>query len=460
MKIYDALIIGAGQAGVPLAKKLAQSGRKTLLIEKRILGGTCVNDGCTPTKTLIASGRIAYLTRHSKEWGVNKDSISIDMPFIKRRKDSIILGSRQGLEEGVEDTKGLDLLYGEAVFTDFKTVSVQGRDGQSQEIKAEYIFINTGATPVIPEIEGLSSIHYFTSTSILDLEQVPEHLLIVGAGYIALEFAQLYRRLGSKVTILEKSNAFLAKEDEDVADELRKILEEEGIQIELNAEISQVKPSGEGKILATLKIDNQSNEIACSHLLLASGRKPQSGSLSLDKTGVNMDEKGHIEVNDRLETNVSGIYALGDVKGGPAFTHVSYNDYVIVSKNLLNNTKLTTQERLIPYCIFTDPQLGRVGLSEKQAREKGYDIKVAKLPMEHVARARETGETRGFMKAVVDEKTKQILGAAIIGVDGGEIVSVLQVAMMGKLTYEQIRDGVFAHPTFSESLNNLFMSLD
>ncbi|MDJ1495329.1 mercuric reductase [Cytophagaceae bacterium DM2B3-1] len=460
MKIYDALIIGAGQAGVPLAKKLAQSGKKTLLIEKRILGGTCVNDGCTPTKTLIASGRIAYLARHSKEWGVNKDSVSIDMPFIKRRKDSIILGSRQGLEKGVEDTEELDLLYGEAVFTGFKTVTVQGRDGKSQEIKAEYIFINTGAAPVIPEIEGLSTIHYFTSTSILDLEQVPEHLLIVGAGYIALEFAQLYRRLGSKVTILERSNTFLAKEDEDVAAELRKILEEEGIQIELNAEVSQVKPSKEGKIIATLKIGNQSNEIACSHLLLASGRKPQSESLSLKKTGVTTDEKGYIEVNDRLETNVSGIYALGDVKGGPAFTHISYNDYVIVSKNLLDDANLTTRDRLIPYCIFTDPQLGRVGLSEKQAREKGYDIKVAKLPMEHVARARETGETRGFMKAVVDEKTKQILGAAIIGVDGGEIVSVLQVAMMGKLTYEQIRDGVFAHPTFSESLNNLFMSLD
>ncbi|MDJ1485473.1 mercuric reductase [Cytophagaceae bacterium YF14B1] len=460
MKIYDALIIGAGQAGVPLAKKLAQSGKKTLLIEKRILGGTCVNDGCTPTKTLIASGRIAYLARHSKEWGVNKDSVSIDMPFIKRRKDSIILGSRQGLEKGVEDTEGLDLLYGEAVFTGFKTVTVQGRDGKSQEIKGEYIFINTGAAPVIPEIEGLSTIHYFTSTSILDLEQVPEHLLIVGAGYIALEFAQLYRRLGSKVTILERSNTFFSKEDEDVATELRKILEEEGIQIELNAEVSQVKPSKEGKILATLKIGNQSNEIVCSHLLLASGRKPQSESLSLKKTGVTTDEKGYIEVNDRLETNVSGIYALGDVKGGPAFTHISYNDYVIVSKNLLDDANLTTRDRLIPYCIFTDPQLGRVGLSEKQAREKGYDIKVAKLPMEHVARARETGETRGFMKAVVDEKTKQILGAAIIGVDGGEIMSVLQVAMMGKLTYEQIRDGVFAHPTFSESLNNLFMSLD
>jgi pyruvate/2-oxoglutarate dehydrogenase complex dihydrolipoamide dehydrogenase (E3) component len=459
-KQYDAIIIGAGQAGVPLAKKLAKAGKKVALIEKRWVGGTCVNDGCTPTKTWVASAKAAYMAANSGHLGVSIKKYKVNMAQIKKRKDEIVLHARNGSTKGLQETPNLDLIFGEAAFTGIKTIAVKLNDGGSKFLNAELVFINTGAQTLIPAIEGLDTINYLTSTSILELNKVPKHLLVLGGNYIGLEFGQMFRRFGSKVTILEKSPRLISREDEDISTEMRKILELEGIDIQTGSQAVQFKQKESGKIIATIKNAAHEKKIKCSHVLLAVGRIPQTRTLGLEKTGIQVDEKGHIKVNNKLETNVKGIYALGDVKGGPAFTHISYNDYTIVYRNLIEKTDYNTADRPIPYCMFTDPQLGRVGISETEAKNQGIDIKVAKLPMAHVARAVETGDTRGFMKAIVDAKTRKILGAAILGAEGGEIMSVLQMAMEGGITYDRIRYCVFAHPLYAESLNNLFMTLE
>lgn len=457
MQVYDAIIIGAGQSGVPLAKKLAEEGLKTALIEKNLVGGTCVNVGCTPTKTMIASGRIAHLTRNSRRWGIETSSPIVHLAEIVRRKNEVVTSFREGSQKGLEETEGLDLLFGEASFTDTRIVNVQLNSGNSETLTADKIFIDVGASTTIPAIEGLQNIDYLTSTTILDLEIVPEHLLIVGASYVALEFGQLFKRLGSRVTILEKSDQFLRREDEDVAAELKHILQDEGIVFHFGSMLQAVSKQNNGQIAATL---NENTVIHCSHVLIAAGRTPQTKALNLRKTGVEVNDRGYIKVNDLLETTTGGIYAMGDVKGGPAFTHISYNDYIIVYRNLFHHAQLSVKSRFVPYCMFTDPPLGRVGITEKEAAEQGLDYEVASIPMSSVARAIETAETRGLMKAIVDRSSKQILGAAVLGVEGGEVMSVLQMAMMGGLTYEEVKYAVLAHPTFSELLNNLFMSLD
>lgn len=459
MNHYDAIIIGSGQAGNPLAKRLAKAGYKTAIIEKRLVGGTCVNDGCTPTKTMIASGRMAYQCSRSNQLGVTVDDYSINFKKIVARKNEIVSMFRSGSEEGLKKTDNLDLIYGEAIFSGHKTLDVQLNSGGQQQLSAEKIFIDTGTTPAIPPIPGLEESGYLTSTTLLDLNELPAHLLIIGGSYIALEFGQLYRRLGSNVTIVETNDSFLKKEDRDVAAELKKILEEDGIRILTGTVVKQMERLANGEISATIASrDNETNS-TYSHVLVAAGRKPQTPALQLHTTGVDTDEKGYIRVNDKLETNIPGIYALGDVKGGPAFTHIAYNDYVIATQNLLNGQKLTVSGRPVPYCIFTDPQLARIGITEAEAKKQGLDVKIATLPMEKVARGIETGETRGMMKAIVDTKTKKILGAAILAAEGGEVMTALQLAMMGGLTYEQVRYGVFAHPTYAESLNNLFMTI-
>lgn len=461
MKQYDAIVIGAGQAGGPLAKKLALAGKKTALIEKRWIGGTCVNDGCTPTKTMVASAKMAYMAAHSAPLGVKIKKFSVDMPKIKERKDEIVHQFRNGSRSGLEVTKGLDVIFGEATFTGDKTISVMlNNSGRSVELKADLFFLNTGARTFIPGIEGLNEIDYLTSTTILDLDYVPEHLLIIGGNYIGLEFGQMFRRFGSKVTVIERSGRIVSREDEDVSEELDKILKLEDITIHTNAVTTGFKKKKGGAIVANVKIGDKEEKIKCSQVLIAVGRTPQSAALNLAKTGVETDERGAIKVNDELETNVPGIYALGDVKGGPAFTHISYNDYSIVYRNLIHNEKLTIKNRPVPYCMFTDPQLGSIGINETEAKKQKLNYKVAKLPMAYVARAIETGDTRGFMKAIVDPDTKQILGATILGAEGGETMTILQMAMMGGITYEQIRWCVFAHPLYAESLNNLFMALD
>ncbi|TSD64490.1 mercuric reductase [Inquilinus sp. KBS0705] len=461
MKQYDCIVIGSGQAGTPLAKKLAGAGKKTLLIEKRFIGGTCVNDGCTPTKTMIASARLAYLAGKCNDMGVTIKGFKVNLKQVKKRKDDIVLKSRNGGQAAVEKTKNLDLLFGEATFIDTKTISVKPKTGKTRQFTADQVFINTGAKTIIPnDIEGLNDINYLTSTTILDLEKVPDHLLIIGGNYIGLEFGQMFRRFGSKVTILEKSERLLGREDEDIAAEMTNVLEGEGLTILTNAKVTKFKKKTGGKISATVIVNGEERKIRCTHVLVAIGRAPQTDALRLDKTGVKTDTKGAIIVNNKLETNINGIYALGDVKGGPAFTHISYNDYTIVYRNLIEKQNLSIKDRPVPYCMFTDPELGRVGITEAEAKRQGLNYKVAKLPMAHVARAIETGDTRGMMKAVVDADTKQILGVAVIGTEGGEIMTVLQMAMEGGITYDRIRFCVFAHPTYSESLNNLFLALE
>jgi len=461
MKHYDAIVIGAGQAGGPLAKKLALAGKKTALIEKRWIGGTCVNDGCTPTKTWVASAKMAYMAGHSSPLGVKIKGFAVDMPKIKKRKDDIVHQFRDGSRSGLEATKGLDVIFGEATFIADKTIAVTlNEGGKVTEMTAPLIFINSGAKTFIPEIEGLKDIEYLTSTTILDLDHVPEHLLIVGGNYIGLEFGQMFRRFGSKVTIIERSGRIVSREDEDVSEELTKILEAENIDIRTNTITTSFKQKKGGKITATIKTGDKEEKIKCSHVLIAVGRTPQTEGLNLAKTGVETDARGAIKVNDTLETNVKGIYALGDVKGGPAFTHISYNDYTIVYRNIIHNEKLTIKNRPVPYCMFTDPQLGCIGLNETEAEKQKIKYKVAKLPMAYVARAIETGDTRGFMKAIVDPDTKKILGATILGPEGGETMTILQMAMAGGISYEEIRYFVFAHPLYAESLNNLFMALD
>jgi pyruvate/2-oxoglutarate dehydrogenase complex dihydrolipoamide dehydrogenase (E3) component len=459
-KQYDVIVIGAGQAGLPLSKKLANAGKKVALIEKRWIGGTCVNDGCTPTKTWVASAKAAYMAANSAPLGVTIKNYKVNMAQIKKRKDDIVLHARNGGTKAAEKTPNLDVIFAEATFVDTKTIEITTKNHQKTQLKADLIFLNVGCKTFIPDIEGLGDIDYLTSTSILELDKVPDSLLVLGGNYIGLEFGQMFQRFGSKVTIVERSARIVSREDEDISAEMRKILELEKIDIQTGSEVVKLNQSKKGKIIATIKNAGHEKKAKFSHVLIAVGRIPNTDTLGLDKTGVKVDDKGYIKVDDKLETNVKGIYALGDVKGGPAFTHISYNDYTIVYRNLVEKTNYNTDDRPIPYCMFTDPQLGRIGISEHEAKEQGLDVIVAKLPMAYVARAVETGDTRGFMKAVVDRKTKKILGAAVLGQEGGEIMTVLQMAMEGGITYDRIRYCVFAHPLYSESLNNLFMRID
>ena len=460
MKTYDAIIIGSGQAGTPLAKKLAKAGFKTALIERQFIGGTCINYGCTPTKTMIASARSAWLSKNSRPLGVNTEAVSVDFKKVVDRKNKIVKSFREGSETTLEKVKGLDIYMGEASFTAKKIIQISSSEKKTLFLTADIIFINAGAEPTIPSIPGIETLNYLDSTSILDLKEIPEHLIILGGSYVALEFGQMFRRFGSKVTVIEQSDHFLEREDEDVAEELKNILQEEGINILTSAQASSVKQNDDQSISIIINEKGKQKTLSGSHLLLAVGRTPVSKTLNLEAAGILTDEKGYLKVNDKLQTNIKGVFALGDIKGGPAFTHTSYNDHLIVLNNLTEKKQKSIKNRMVPYCMFTDPQLGRIGITEKEAIQKGLKFRVAMIKMDRVARAIETGDTRGLMKAIVDKKTKLILGAAIIGTEGGEIMTVLQMAMMGKVTYPEIRNGIFAHPTYSESLNNLFMSLD
>jgi dihydrolipoamide dehydrogenase len=459
MKHYDAIVIGSGQGGTPLAKKLANKGLQTAIIERRYIGGTCINDGCTPTKTMVASARMMHLAKKSGEIGVDIKDAKLNFKKVIKRKNKIVEDFRKSGEDGLRKTKNLDLIFGDASFLNDKELKIILRDGSEETLSAEKIFINTGSRPTVPKIEGLDSISYLDSTSIMELKKLPEHLVIIGAGYISLEFGQMFRRFGSKVTMLEHSERFLSREDEDVAAEIKKFLEDEGVEIYTNCMLKKVS-SKHKKISVTVNINNEEKQIKGSHLLIATGRTPNTNTLKLFNADIKMEERGHIIVNEKLETNVEGIYALGDVKGGPEFTHISYNDYIIIYKNLFENGNETISKRLIPYCMFTDPQFGRIGVSEDEAKKKNLNYKVAKLQMNYIARAIETNETTGLMKAIVDADSKQILGAAVIGEQGGEMMSMLEIAMMGNLTYDVLRNAVFAHPLYSEALNNLFMQLD
>jgi pyruvate/2-oxoglutarate dehydrogenase complex dihydrolipoamide dehydrogenase (E3) component len=438
---------------------LADAGRKTALVERQHVGGTCINVGCTPTKTMVASARMAYLARRATDFGVHCEAVSVDMAQVRQRKQTIVETFRAGEVRRLGNAKNVELVYGEARFTGPKAVEVRLNAGGTRTLTADNIFINTGARPGRPRITGLDSVKALDSTSIMELQEVPGHLLILGGGYVGLEFGQMFRRFGSAVTIVQQGKQLLGREDPDVAGEILKLLQADGIEILLESEAVGVQASASG---VGLKVRGPAGErtVTGSHILLAAGRAPNSDQLNLAAAGVKVDARGFISVNDRLETNVAAIYALGDVKGGPAFTHISYDDYRIIRNNLLRGGQSSTKDRLVPYTVYIDPELGRIGLSEQEARAQGRAIRVAKIPTSWVARAVETAETRGFIKAVVDAQTKQILGAAVLAVEGGEIMSMLEIAMMGKLPYTALEDGIFSHPALAEGLNTLFMSLD
>jgi pyruvate/2-oxoglutarate dehydrogenase complex dihydrolipoamide dehydrogenase (E3) component len=456
---YDAIVIGAGQSGGPLASALARAGRRTAIIEREHVGGTCINEGCTPTKTMIASARVAYLARRGADYGVHTGPITVDMGRVRQRKRDIVESFRSGSERRITSSPGVDLLMGEATFTGMKTLEVLLNTGEVRRITAPTIIINTGERPAAPP-PTLAGVPTLNSTTIMELDQVPAHLVVVGGGYIALEFSQMFRRFGSQVTILQRSGRLLSREDADVADAVAGILREDGVDVLVNTTVLGADRGGDGGVRVRVRTPEGERTVEGSHLLVAVGRTPNTDALNPAATDVRTDARGYIDVNNRLETSVEGIYATGDVTGEPAFTHISYDDYRILRTNLIEHGSATRAGRLLVYTVFTDPQLGRVGLSEREASERGRAVRVAKMPMSYVARALEVDEPRGFMKALVDPDTKEIVGAAVLGIEGGELMAMLEIAMLGRLPYTVLRDAIFAHPTLAESLNNLFSMLD
>ena len=457
---YDAVVIGAGMSGVPLSSALARAGRKTALIEREHVGGTCVNEGCTPTKTMAASGRVAYLARRAADYGVHTGLPTVDMGTVRQRKRAMVEGFRAANQRRVTEAAGLDLLMGEASFIGPRSLEVRMRDGTVRHLTADTILINTGARPASPPVGGLSSVPALNSTTIMELETVPEHLLILGGGYVGLEFGQMFRRFGSRVTIVQRGSQLLGREDADVATAVLDILREDGVEVLLNAEARRAEQTLDGRMHLVVQGQDGERMLTGSHLLVAAGRTPNTDMLNVAAAGVQTDSRGAILVNERLQTTMPGIYALGDVTGGPAFTHIARHDSRILKTNLIMGGNATTTGRLVPYTVFIDPQLGRVGLSEAEATKQSRAVRVAKMPMSTVNRALEVGEARGLMKAIVDAETGQILGCAVLGIEGGEIMAMLQIAMIGHVPYTALRDGVFAHPTLAESLNSLFSTLD
>jgi pyruvate/2-oxoglutarate dehydrogenase complex dihydrolipoamide dehydrogenase (E3) component len=453
---YQAVVIGSGQGGNPLCKALAKAGMRTALVEREHVGGTCINEGCTPTKTMVASARVAYLSRRGPDYGVETGELRMHMARIRKRKRDIVDTFRNGSQGSLEKTKNLDLIFGEANFTGPKSLAVRLKDGQQCTLNAEQIFINAGCRPAIPQVDNLEHVPYLSSTSIMELDSVPEHLLVLGGGYVGLEFGQMFRRFGSRVSIVQSGAQLLRGEDSDVADEIAAILRQDGIDVFLNTRAERVRKTDSQIVLTAREKAGEIRTLQGSHLLAATGRVPNTEALNLSAAGITTDNLGFIKVNSRLETSTPGVYALGDINGGPAFTHISYDDFRILRTNLVDQGSATTEGRPLPYTVFIDPQLGRIGITEAQAHEQNKNIRVAKMSMTSVARALEVDESRGFMKAIVDTETHQILGAAVLGIEGGEIMSMLQLAMMGKMPFTTLRDAIFAHPTLAESLNNLF----
>ena len=452
---YDAIILGSGQAGNPLASALSAKGKRTAMIERGAVGGTCVNYGCTPTKTMVASAELAYMARRALEYGVKVGEVSVDMSAVRDRKNGMVKKWREGSEKRLRDAKLVDLIRGEGSFVGPKQIRVRLNEGGERTVTADLIVIDTGLTAKIPQISGLADVPYLDNVSVMELSVVPEHLLVLGGGYIGLEFAQMFRRFGSHVTVIQRGKQLLTGEDSDIVDAITAILREDGIDILLEAKTESATTAG-NNVKLSVTVQGENRQLSGTHLLVATGRRPNTDKLNLPAAGIATDEHGFIPVNDKLETSVPGVYAVGDVNGGPAFTHISYDDFRILQTNLLEGGNRSAAGRIYPYCVFIDPQLGRIGLSEIEAREQGRAFRVARLPMTSVARANETGNTRGFMKALVDAKTDEILGAAVLGAEGGEIMSVIEVAMMGKLKYTALQSAIFAHPLFAESLNNLF----
>jgi pyruvate/2-oxoglutarate dehydrogenase complex dihydrolipoamide dehydrogenase (E3) component len=456
---YDALVIGTSQGGRFLPVELAKAGRKVALVERGRLGGVCVNTGCTPTKTMVASARLAHQARRGADYGVRVGSVSVDLAAVRERKRAMVAGAGQNYASRLAQD-GLDLIRGEARFTGPKTVEIASADGGTRRLGAPLVVIDTGARPRPLAIPGAADVPVLDSTSIMELDELPEHLIILGGGYIGLEFGQMFRRFGSEVTVVQRAPRLMTIEDEDVSDEVAAILREDGITILTSSAPLRVEPADGGGLRLTVRTEDGELRLDGSHLLSAIGRVPNTEALGLDAAGVRRDDHGFVEVDEYLETSVPGVYAMGDVKGGPAFTHLSYDDYRILRANLIRHEKASTKDRVVPYTMFIDPQLGRVGLTEREARARGHAVRVAKLPMSAVVRALETGETRGFMKAVVDADSGRILGCAVLGSEGGEIMTMIQIAMLGGLTHSAMADAIFTHPLLAEGLNTLFAMFD
>lgn len=449
MKHFDVIIIGSGQAGTPLAFKMSAAGKKVAFIEKKHLGGTCVNDGCTPTKAYVASARRMWDVGHGEELGaIIPDGIAVDLKKVKERKDAIVKKSTDGISKGVEEDDNITLFNGEARFTGKKTVSVN-----NTELSAPEIYINVGARPFIPD--NFKELDYLTNESILQLEKLPDHLIIIGGSYIGLEFGQMFRRFGSKVTIVEKAPKIIGHEDDEISEQILGFLEDEGIEFRLNSKCVQGRKNNDGSVTVTLECEQGVPEITGSHILLAVGRKPNTDTLNPEAGGIEIDERGYIKVDDYLETNVKGVYALGDCNGKGAFTHTSYNDYEIIADNKFSDRKRKVTDRILTYCLYTDPPLGRAGMNKSQAKNRGYEIMEAKISMDKVARAIEKGETKGSMRVIIDSRTNKILGASILGVGGDEIISGILNSMYAGVPYTVIRDSVIPHPTVSELIPSM-----
>ncbi|OLB39246.1 MAG: hypothetical protein AUH11_04675 [Acidobacteria bacterium 13_2_20CM_57_17] len=441
---YDAIIIGSGQAGNPLAYRLADLGWSVALVEQKHLGGTCINTGCTPTKTMVHRAQVAHYARNAARWGVSASNVSVDLPKIVAQKDEVVLSFRGGQQKQVDKRPNLRLHRGHARFVGPHQLQV----GDAL-LESEKIFINTGGRPTIPALAGLDTVSYLTNESAMQLTVLPDHLLVLGGGYIGMEFGQMFRRYGSRVTVLHTGKQIISREDPETAAELQRALEAEGIQFLLDTRASRVENKN-GALALSFESPAGASSISGSHLLLATGRRPNTDDLGLDKASIATDQSGYIKVNGRLESNVPGVWALGDCKGGPAFTHISYNDFQIVYGNLMEGKNLSIENRLVPSCVFTDPQLGGVGMTEKEARAKGFKLKIGRCQMTSVARAIERGETAGLMKIVIDASNDRILGASILASEGGELVQILSTLMLARQPYTLLKGAVYIHPTLAE----------
>ena len=455
MKTHDAIVIGSGQGGVPLATNLADQGWSVALIEKGEVGGSCINYGCTPTKTMISSARMAHYARVAPEFGIHPGEIKVDMAAVVARKNEIVDSFRSGVLEQIDSSPNVTLYHGHGRFTAPHEVGING-----ETLKSDKIFINTGTRPRFPALPGLDQVEVLTNRNIMDLQELPAHLIALGGSYLGLEFGQMFRRLGSEVTVVEMSDRIAAREDAEISDSLREALEAEGMKFHLGSTATKVEKTADGLEVTVKKKDGTTERIEGTHLLMSIGQVPNSDDLGLDKAGIATDKNGYIQHNGKLETNIPGIWVLGDVKGGPAFTHVSYDDYLVIFDNLVNRKNRIIDNRVVPYALYTDPELGRFGLTEREARAKGYRLKIGSLPMSHIARAIERGETRGLMKIVINADNDRILGATILGADGGELVQTLMTLMRANAPYTLFENAMFIHPTLTEGFFALMANVE
>ena len=454
------MVIGSGQAGEPLAIELARAGLHTALVERLTSGGSCVESGCASAKSLIASANVARLARRAADFGVRTGSVVVDFGKVQMRRQALMEGLRSKALQTLRDTQGLTTLKGDARFKSAGSLLVSAKEGGVVELQAQRIFINTGARPALPDLPGLAEVPYLTSSSAMELEALPDRLLVLGGSYLGVELGQMFRRFGCRVSIVERHGQLLAREDRDVAATVAEILRDDGVEVFLETEAIGVVNDTAGGVRLKVRTLSGEHVLAGSRLLVVAGRQPNTDGLDLAAANIAVDARGYIRVNECLETSAKDVYALGGVNGGPMFTHVAYEELRIICANLLEHAQGSTTERMWLYKAFIDPQLGRIGLTESQARKQGKTVRVAKLPMSRVTSTVELNEPRGLMKVVIDSSTHRIIGAAALGVDSGEIMAMLQIAMMSDLPYTSLRDGIFTPPTLAGSLNNLFATLD